>query len=133
MFAWAQPKVVARALIPVLVMMPLGTKADEAMIAIALFGLLFAMSLLSSAVISVGRAAQRWLAPMPVRQAAVLRAILLPVWSVIAAASVIAALLLRVFNVSYRVSAMVGALAAVIGCALTAIALIWNTRARRAP
>jgi hypothetical protein len=133
MFAWAQPKVVTRALIPVLVMMPLGTKADDAMIAIALFGVLFAMTLLTGAVISVSRAAQRWLAPVPVRQAAIIRTFLLPAWSVMAVAAVLTALLLLVFNISYRVSAMVAALAAVMGCTAIAIALWWNTRPKRAP
>jgi hypothetical protein len=128
MFAWAQPKVVSRGLIPVLVMMPLGTKADDAMIAIALFGTLFAMTLLSSAVMSVSRSAQRWLAPLPVRRAAIIRAFLLPAWGVIAAAGVTAALLLLVFNVSYRVSATAGTAAAIAGCAVIAVALLWNTR-----
>jgi hypothetical protein len=132
MFAWAQPKVVSRTLMPVLVMMPLGTKADDAMIAIALFGTLFAMTLLTSAVISVSRAAQRWLAPMPVHRATVIRAFLLPAWGVIIAASVTAALLLLVFNVSYRISATVGATAAVVGCTAIALALIWNMRPGRA-
>jgi hypothetical protein len=133
MFAWAQPKVVARAVIPVLVMMPLGTRADDAMIGIALFGVLFAMTMLSSAVISVSRAAQRWLAPVPVRRVAIIRAFLFPAWGVIAAAGVVGALLLLVFNVSYRVSALAPALAVVTGCALIAIALTWNTRVTRAP
>jgi hypothetical protein len=133
MFAWAQPKVVARALIPVLVMMPLGTKADDAMIAIALFGVLLAMTLLTSAVISVSRAAQRWLAPVPVRQAAIIRTFLLPACSVIAAAGVAAALLLLVFNISYRVSAIVAVLVAAAGCTAIAIALLWNTRPKRTP
>ena len=133
MFAWAQPKVVARALLPVFVMMPLGTKADDAMIAIALFGVLFAMTLLAGAVVSVSRAAQRWLAPVPLRQAAIIRAFLLPACGVIAAASVAAALLLLVFNVAYRVSAAVAALAALAGCTAIAVALVWNTRPRRAP
>jgi hypothetical protein len=133
MFAWAQPKLVARALIPVLVMMPLGTKADDAMIAIALFGVLFAMTLLTSAVFSVSRAAQRWLAPVPLRQAAIVRAFLLPACGVIAAASVVAALLLLVFNVSYRVSTTVAAISALAGCTAIAIALLLNTRPRRRP
>jgi hypothetical protein len=131
MFAWAQPKVVARVLIPVLVMMPLGTRADDAMIAVALFVVLFAMTLLSSAVISVSRAAQRWLAPVPVRRAAIIRAFLLPACGMITAASVIEALLLLVFNVSYRTSATVTAIAALTGSVTIAAALMWNTRPRR--
>jgi hypothetical protein len=131
MFAWAQPKVVARALVPVLVMMPLGTRADDAMIAMGLFAVLLAMALLSGAVISVSRDAQRWLSPAPVRRVALIRALLLPAWGVIAAASVIGALLLLVFDVSYRLSAAVAAIAAVTDCAAIAIALLWNLRPRR--
>ena len=46
MFAWAQPKIVARAMIPILVMMPLGTTADAAMVVIALFGVVGALLLI---------------------------------------------------------------------------------------
>jgi hypothetical protein len=134
MFAWAQPKVVARALIPVLVMMPLGTKADDAMIAIALFGVLFAMVLLSGAVISVSRAAVRWLAPAPVRESALIRAVLLPASGLIAAGGVMEVLLLMVFNVSFRTSAIVGAITALMGCMTLAVALLWRMRpGRRVP
>jgi hypothetical protein len=133
MFAWAQPKVVARALIPVLVMMPLGTKADDAMIAIALFGVLFAMALLSGAVISVSRAARRWLAPVPLRPSALTRALLLPAWGLIAAGGVMEALLLMVFNVSFRVSAIAGAATALVGSVALALALFWSMQRRRVP
>jgi hypothetical protein len=133
MFAWAQPKVVARAVIPVLVMMPMGTKADDAMIAIALFGVLFAMVLLSSAVISVSRAARRWLAPAPIRTSTLTRAFLLPACGLIAAGSAMEALLLMVFNVSFRVSAAVGTISALVGCTALAVALLWSMRPRRVP
>jgi hypothetical protein len=133
MFAWAQPKVVARATIAVLIMMPLGTMADTAMIVIGVFGVLFAMSLLWSAVLSVSCAARRWLAPLPVRATAVIGVHLLPVWGAIMAAAAIGALLLSVFNLSYRVSAIVGVVAAVIGCATTGVVLLWNTRPRFMP
>jgi hypothetical protein len=133
MFAWAQPKVVARATIPVLVMMPLGTMADTAMIVIGVFGVLFAMSLLWGAVLSVSCAARQWLAPLPVRAAAVMGAFLLPVWGAIVAAAAIGALLLLAFNLSYRISARVGVLAAIMGCATTGAVLLWNTRPRRMP
>jgi hypothetical protein len=103
------------------------------MIAMGLFGVLLAMVLLSGAVISVSRNARRWLAPVPVRRAAIIRAILLPAWGVIAAASVTGALLLLVFDVSYRLSAAVAAIAAVTDCAAIAIALLWNLRPRRGP
>ncbi|HEX3603335.1 MAG TPA: hypothetical protein VHU43_04535 [Steroidobacteraceae bacterium] len=97
LFAWAQPKAVARATIPILVMMPLGTTADTAMVAIGLFGVVGALVLLCFAVISVGRLAMRWLAPLPVRAGgAVFRAFLLPACAFAVGASAIGAFLLVV-------------------------------------
>jgi hypothetical protein len=131
MFAWAQPKAVARATIPILVMMPLGTMADTAMVVIALFAVVGALLLLWSAAISVSRLAARWLAPLPVRASAVVRAFLLPAYAFIAGASATEALLLVVFDVSYRGAVTVGASTAVIGCLLFGGALLWNVRPRR--
>ena len=131
MFAWAQPKAVARATIPILVMMPLGTMADTAMVVIALFAVAGALLLLCSAAIAVSRLAARWLAPLPVRASAVVRAILLPACAFIAGASAMEALLLMVFDVSYRSAVMVGASTAVIGWLLFGGALLWNVRPRR--
>ena len=133
MFAWAQPKVVARATIPILVMMPLGTTADAAMIAIAMFGLLFGMSLLWSAVIAVSRAARRWMAPLPLQEAAIIRAFLVPVCGVIAGACAAESLLLLTFNVSYGVSAALGAVTAIVACFTVGAVLLWNLRLRRRP
>jgi hypothetical protein len=133
MFAWMQPKLVARAIIPILVMMPMGTTADDAMIVIALFGLLGAMSLLWSAALAVGGAARRWLAPLPARAAAVFRAFLLPAWGAIAVSCALVTLLLLVVNVSYRIAAELGAGTAVIGCLTLAAVLLWNARPRRMP
>ena len=125
-FAWAQPKIVARATIPILLIMPLGTMADAAMVAIALFGTICALLLVCSAVISASRLARRWLAPLPVRPGEMIRAFLLPACAVIVAGSAIEALLLLVFNVSYRTSAEVGACTAVLGCLTASGGLIWN-------
>jgi hypothetical protein len=130
MFAWAQPKAVARATIPILVMMPLGTMADTAMVVIALFAVAGALLLLCSSAIAVSRLAARWLAPLPVHASAVVRAILLPACAFIAGASAVEALLLTVFNVSYPRAAMAGASTAVIGCLLFGGALLWNVRPR---
>jgi hypothetical protein len=131
MFAWAQPKAVARATIPILVMMPLGTMADTAMVVVALFGVAGALLLLWSAAIAVSRLAALWLAPLPVRASAIVRAILVPACAVIAGASATEALLLMVFNVSYRSAAMVGAATAVIGWLVIGGALLWNVWPRR--
>jgi hypothetical protein len=133
MFAWAQPKIMARASIPILVMMPMGTTADAAMVAIALFGIIGALLLLWSAVISASRAARSWLAPLPARTGVVVRAFLLPTCGVIAAAGAIEASLLLVFNVSYRTSARAGACTAAIGCLTMGGAVLWNLRPRRTP
>ncbi|HTB88270.1 MAG TPA: hypothetical protein VK743_09975 [Steroidobacteraceae bacterium] len=130
-FAWAQPKVVARATIPILVMMPLGTMADAAMVAIALFGTFGALLLVCSAVISASRSARRWLAPLPMRSGDVIRAFLFPTCAVIVAAGVIEALLLSLFNVSYDTSAEVGACTALVGCLTSGAGLIWNAGTRR--
>jgi hypothetical protein len=133
MFAWAQPKIVSRALIPILVMMPLGTTADAAMVVIAMFVTMGALLLLWSAVTSASRAARSWLAPLPARPDVVIRAFLLPACAVIVAAGATEALLLLVFNVSYRASALLGACTAAIGCLTVSGALVWNLRQRRAP
>jgi len=127
-FAWAQPKIISRAIIPILVIMPLGTTADAAMVAIALFGAICALSLVCSGVISASRSARRWLAPLPARPGEMIRAFLLPASAVIVAASAIEALLLLVFNVSYRTSAEVGACTAVLGFLTASGGLIWNAR-----
>src|SRR5258708_7108419 len=133
MFAWAQPKIVSRASIPILVMMPMGTTADAAMVVMALFGTMGALLLFRSAVISASRAARSWLAPLPARPGVVIRAFLLPACAVIVAAGAIEALLLLVFNVSYRTSALLSAGTTAIGCLTAGGALVWNLRQRRAP
>jgi hypothetical protein len=133
-FAWAQPKIVARATVPILIVMPLGTTADTAMVTIALFGIVCVLLLVCSAVISASRLARRWLAPVPVRSGEVIRAFFLPTCAVIVAASVTESLLLLVFNVSYRSSAEVGACTAALGCLTLSGSLIWNWgRAENSP
>jgi hypothetical protein len=128
LFAWAQPKAVARATIPILVMMPLGTMADTAMVVIALFAVAGALLLSWSAALSVSRVAMRWLAPLPVRAGAIIHAFLLPSCAFIVGSSAMAALLLAAFNVSLRSAVEVGAGAALLGCLLFAAALLWNVR-----
>lgn len=131
-FAWAQPKIVSRAIIPILIMMPLGTTADAAMVAIALFGMVCVLLLICSAVISASRIARRWLAPLPVRPGEVIRTFLLPACAVVIGASALEGLLLLAFNVSYRTAAEVGACTAVLGCLSLSGGLAWNWRIRRA-
>src|SRR5450631_2482177 len=94
MFAWAQPKMVARATLPILIMMPMGTTADDAMGVIAVFGVTATLVLLWMAAIQSSRLARRWIAPLPVRTGVMRRALLLPTFGVMVGASAVEALLL---------------------------------------
>lgn len=134
MFAWAQPKLVARATAPILLSMGLGTTADMAMIVIALSGVIGALLLLLPAAISTSVSVRRWMAPLPVRAGDMLRAFLLPTIGVILGAGVLESLLLLVFDVSLRTSATVGMGTAVLGC-LVALGgvLLWPARPTRIP
>jgi hypothetical protein len=119
MFAWAQPKMVARATVPILVMMPMGTNADVAMGVIAIFSVNGALVLLCMAAIGLSRRVRRWMAPLPARAGVVTRAFLLPTFGVMVGASAVEGLLLLAFDVSYRSAAAASMATAVIGCLAT--------------
>jgi hypothetical protein len=116
MFAWAQPKMVARTVIPVLIMMPLGTTADAALGAVAACAVAGMLLLLCLAAFAASRAVRRWIAPLPVRARALTRAFLLPTVVVMLAASAVEAWLLTALGASLRMSAAVGLLMALTGC-----------------
>jgi hypothetical protein len=65
MFAMLRPKVLSRTLLPVLIMMPLGTTAAAAMVRLGIFGAWGALLFLIVSVACVYRAARRWLKPLP--------------------------------------------------------------------
>jgi hypothetical protein len=119
MFAWAQPKMVARTTIPILVMMPLGTTAAAALGAIGVFAMAGMLLLLCLAAVAASRAVRRWIAPLPVRARALTRVFLLPTFAVMVAASAVEAWLLMALGGSFRMSAAVGLVTAVIGCLAT--------------
>jgi hypothetical protein len=119
MFAWAQPKMVARATVPILVMMPMGTNADVAMGVIAIFSVNGALVLLCMAGIRLSRRVRRWMAPLAARAGAVTRAFLLPTFAVLVGASAVEGLLLLALDVSYRSAAAASMATAVIGCLAT--------------
>lgn len=134
MFAWAKPKMVARATVPILVMMPMGTNADVAMGAIALFGVNGALVLLCMAAIRLSDRVRRWMAPLPARAGVLTRTFLLPTFAVMAGASVVEGLLLLAFGVSYRSSAAIGLGTVVIGCLATLSGvLLRHARSRGMP
>jgi hypothetical protein len=118
MFAWAQPRIVARATIPVLLSMGIGTTADTAMLILGLFAVTGALLLLLPAVISTSVLVRRWMAPLPARADATMGAFLVPTVGVIAGASAVDALLLLALGVSAHAAAVAGACTAVAGCLL---------------
>jgi len=124
MFAWAQQKMVARATIPVLLSMGIGTTADTAMLTLGLFAVTGALLLLLPAVVSTSMLVRRWLAPLPARAGAVRRALLLPTFGIMVGAGAVEALLLLAFGLSYRVSAAAGLCAAAVGCLATMAGLL---------
>jgi hypothetical protein len=119
MFAWAQPKMVARTTVPILIMMPLGTTAAAALGAIGVFAMAGMLLLLCLAAVAASRAVRRWTAPLPVRAGALTRVFLLPTFAVMVAASAVEAWLLMALGVSFRIAAAVGLVTAVIGCLAT--------------
>jgi hypothetical protein len=73
MFASARPKAVRRVLVPILLSVPLGATASDAMLAIGVLGSIGAVILLTAASISVTAAASRWLKPLPLEAALLAR------------------------------------------------------------
>jgi hypothetical protein len=78
MFASARPKTIARAMVPVLLSVPLGSTAADAMLAIGLLTAVGALVLLVAAAISVSAKATRWLKPLPLGSDLLARRTLIP-------------------------------------------------------
>jgi hypothetical protein len=123
MFASARPKAVARAVMPVLLLMPLGSSADTAMLVIGMCAALGAVFLLVMATISVSNASSRWLRPLPLRVASLVRHLLIRPLAVIFGATSIAAWLFWVMGVAPgravaggAVLMMLSSVSAVAGC-----------------
>lgn len=89
MFAWAQPKMVARAILPVLLAMPMGTMADAALLIVVCFAIAGALCLLVSAAISCGVKVRRWTAPLPMRTSLMWRHFLAPTLCTMAVAAAV--------------------------------------------
>jgi phosphatidylserine/phosphatidylglycerophosphate/cardiolipin synthase-like enzyme len=109
MFASARPKAVSRALMPILLMMPLGSTADAAMLVIALSVVIGAMLLLASATIRVSKESCRWLKPLPLRATLLAQCLLGPPLVVNAVAALIAAWLFWIMGASPARSLKLGA------------------------
>lgn len=66
MLGSARPKTISRAMIPILLSVPLGSTAADVMLAIGLLTAIGALVLLIAAAISVSAKAFRWLKPLPI-------------------------------------------------------------------
>jgi hypothetical protein len=114
MFASARPKAVARAVIPILLLMPLGSSADYAMVIIAIFAVSGALVLLLSSTVSVSREGCRWLLPLPLTSASFARALLFRSLAVIVFATSIDAWLLWVAGARIAQSVTVGIITLIV-------------------
>ena len=84
LFANARPKIIARAMIPILLCVPLGSTAADVMLAIGLLTAIGALVLLVAAMISVSAKASRWLKPLPLSAGLLARMTLIPaLWLVL--------------------------------------------------
>jgi len=97
-FASARPEAVTRATIPVLLLMPLGTFADAAMLVLAIAAVSVAMLMLIVATLKVYASSASWLRPLPVRRATLARHVVLRPLAAFAIAAVILTWLLWVFH-----------------------------------
>jgi hypothetical protein len=129
MFARAQPKLVARAILPILVLMPIGTSATAALCVIAIYVVAGALLLLVPAAISVSSLSARWMAPLPLPGLSVTRAVLIPAIVAIASASAAEGLLLFAIGLSLRASAAAGSVLAGASCLVTVTAAgLWRAQ-----
>ena len=118
-FARAQPKLVARAILPILVLMPIGTSASAALCVIAIYVVAGALLLLIPAAISVSSKVRGWVAPLPARASSVMQAVLLPTLAAIVGASAAEGLFLFLMGVSPHTAAVTALCMAVVACLVT--------------
>jgi hypothetical protein len=135
MFASARPKAVARATLPMLLIIPLGATADSALLVLAMLGVTGALLLLVSATMAVGARAARWVRPLPLSDGVLLRILLGRTLAVMFCAAVVAGWLLWVMGTPVARSGIIGALTAaassliaVVGCRL---AILRTLKGRR--
>jgi len=97
-FASARPEAVTRATIPLLLLMPLGTFADAAMLVLAIAAVSAGMLMLVVASFTVYASSASWLRPLPVRRAALARHVVLRPLAAFGIAAVLLTWLLWAFH-----------------------------------
>jgi hypothetical protein len=120
MFARARPKAVSRAIVPILLAMPLGSTADVAMLVVGLSTIVGAMVLLVAASVSVSKSSYRWLRPLPLSGAVIARYLLARTLLLILSYGLGAAWLLWVMGDTVRESLELGTLSAVLSSLIVA-------------
>jgi hypothetical protein len=118
MSANARPKTIARAMIPILLCVPLGSTAADAMLAIGLLAAIGALVLLVAAIISVSAEASRWLKPLPLRSGLLARMTLIPALSLVLCVTAIESWLIWVLGSSVARCVEIGAATAIAGTIL---------------
>jgi hypothetical protein len=119
MFASARPKTVARAMIPILLSVPLGSTAADAMLVIGVLTAIGALVLLIAAAISVNAKASRWLKPLPIRSGALALRTLIPTFAFMLCATAIESWLLWVLRSPVARCIAIGVLTLVISTIFT--------------
>lgn len=130
LFATLRPKVVTRAVVPVLLAVPLGATADSALLMLGVTAISAALLLLIVSVARASHDAARWLRPAPVRPSVLCRALLTRVlvalgllaaaWGILAASAGMTAS-----------DATLGSAALWVVCAALAVGLTWFATHRR--
>ncbi len=100
MFASARPKTIARAMLPILLSVPLGSTAADAMLAIGLVIAIGALLLLVVATVSVSARASAWLKPVPLGSGVLAQRTLIPALGLMCCAAAIEAWLLALLGLS---------------------------------
>jgi hypothetical protein len=130
MFASAQPKLVARALMPVLLSMGIGSTADTAMVVVGLFAATGALALLIPSVLAVSAAARRWLAPLPLSFRTLLRVLSGRAVVTVVGISTFAGFLLTLMDVSPGRAARLAVVVAFMSTAAIVVGSGWRLRTK---
>jgi len=128
MFASARPKTIARAMIPILLSVPLGSTAADVMLAIGLLMTLGALVLLVLAVIFVSAKASRWLRPLPLDSGLVARRTLIPALSLMSCVTVIESWLIWMLGSMFTRCIAIGALTLVASTVISVAVVIYATK-----
>jgi len=129
MFASARPKTVARATVPVLLLVPMGSRADAVLVVLGLVAVIGALGLLLHALSSAGHSALRWLQPLPVRPGGLLWRIAGRAGWVIVLGAALEAWLPSLLGATARCCLQMGAVTLTIGV-LGALTAAWVGRLR---